>query len=164
MIINGINSNLYNYTGLSKMNNFKAEKEQNSRKILSLREADNLKYEVEYNKVARLKNDVNIVGDNINIYFRPGLNGTKVDGVAYNHVLNLEYVCKGFNPNKMGIKGRIDNKDISIKSVISGNNVTIEGDTSNIDNETMTLLNMLSRDFTEVTANQINLATMFMLS
>ena len=145
-------------------NVFRAKSKDDMISTVSLRNADELKYDVEYNKISRLKNDVNIIGKDINIYFKPNINSSRVIGGAYNHNLDLEYVCKGFSPNKMLIRGRIDNQDVELRYNIIGNNVNIQGDTSGLDENTITLLNMLSRDFSALISNQLNLATMIMLA
>lgn len=163
MIVNKVGFNIYNTNYMRTNSSFKARNVENNSTLISLKDADNLKYDVEYNKLARFKNDVNIAGENINIDFKHGLNGSRVTGKAYNHELNLEYVCKGFNPNKMAIRGDIDGNPVSLRYEIIGNNVNITGDLSAIDKDTLTLMNMLSRDYSEVANNQINLATMIIL-
>lgn len=158
MIVNNVGIGSYNY-----VNNFRAKSDRESMSVVSLKDADDLKYDVEYNKLSRLKNDVNIIGDDINIYFRNGISNSQVSGMAYNHFINLEYACKGFNPNKMIIKGKIDNKEVSLKYDIMGNNVNITGNISEIDDNVLTLMNMLARDFSDVVSNQMNLATFVIL-
>lgn len=166
MLINKVNvySNLPNNTLKYTSNVFRAKSGDEKISVVSLRDADELKYDVEYNKVSRFKNDVNIIGKNVNVYFKPNINSSRVIGSAYNHNLDLEYVCKGFSPNKMLIRGQIDNNVIELRYNIIGNNVNIQGDISNIDKDTITLLNMLSRDFSALISNQLNLATMIMLA
>ena len=168
MNINRINYNPYNYGnyGIQPHNTqpaFGSRNDENST-LISLRDADELKYDVEYNIISKLKNDLNITGENINVYFKNNINSSKLTGDAFNHNFDVEYSCKGFNPNKMYLKGRVDNNPIKLKYVIAGNNVKIEGDISRLDDNTITLLNMIARDFTEIVNNQINIATMIMLS
>ena len=163
MIVNNIGFRPYQnvkFSGLSNVNILSTKDKNESTKIVSLKDADNLKYDVEYNRLSRFKTDTNIVGENIDIYFKNWLSGSKVMGTAYNHVINLEYTSTGFNPNKMNIKGKIDTDEISLTYNILGNNVKIEGDISAIDDKTLTLMNMLARDYSEVTTNQMNIAAM----
>ena len=160
MIVNSIGVGSYNYMN----NNFRAKNNRENISVVSLKDADNLKYDVEYTKLNRLKNDVNIVGDDINIYFRNGISNSQVSGMAYDHIINLEYACKGFNSNRMIIKGKVDNTAVSLRYDIMGNNVNITGDISEIDENVLTLMNMLARDFSDVVNNQINLATFVILS
>lgn len=131
--------------------------------VVSLKGADELKYEVEYNKNSRWKNESNIVGDDIDVNFKTGLGRNKLSGSAYNHNLDLEYVCKGFNPNRMTINGKIDNKNISLEYNLMGNNVNIEGDISEIDENTLNLINMLAKDYSVIANNQLMLTAMILI-
>ena len=167
MIVNRAASISYNnFNRLVKNNNtnFYGKNDKETIKVISLKDADNLKYDVEYNKLSRFKNNFNIIGDNIDIIVINGINGSKVTGNAYNHNIDAKYICPGYNSNKMIIKGNIDGKNIFLKYNIMGNNVNIEGDLSELDNQTITLLNMLARDYSEVANNQINAATTIMLA
>ena len=161
-VITNIENSKFEKNPISDSVSFQAKKNKDI-KVVSLRGADELKYDVEYNKNSRWKNESNIVGENIDVNFKTGLGRNKLSGSAYNHNLELEYACKGFNPNKMTISGKIDNKNVSLEYNIVGNNVNIEGDISEIDEETLNLINMLAKDYSVIANNQLMVTAMILI-
>ena len=143
---------------------FQSKQRDKNVMVVSLKGADELKYDLEYNKVSKWRNDTNVVGDDVDVNFKHGLGGSKLTGNAYSHNINLEYDCKGLDPNKMTIKGKIDNKNVDLKYNILGNNVNIEGDISEIDENTLNMMNMFAKDYAVIANEQLMLAALMIVA
>lgn len=142
----------------------KDKKEPAEKNTFSLKEAENLKYDLEYNKVSKWKNEYKVTGDNIDLELRHKFSSSTLKGSAYNKDLDLEFCNNGFNPNNMKLKGKIDGKEISLDCEINEKNINISGDLKDIDEETLNLLNIIAIDHAKSAKENLMFMTVLFLT
>lgn len=162
MQINKINYNNFyvnNYTKQNK-NNFLTKKNiENHDKVnfcakkdyvvISCREADDLKYDLEFTKPSVFKGDFEITGEDVELTIKNKIvSGRDISGTAYNKDISINITSGVKGALKGNVLGYIDGKPIDIK--YQGNSsmksVKLAGNLEDIDSKLMPLVVMLISD------------------
>ena len=132
--------------------------------VISCREADNMRYDINYTKRSFWKNDYKMLGDDVDLYVKDnGFTGNRsISGKGFGHDFDINISTKTFSLNNGKVTGKIDGNDIELKYNHGGNRVIIEGDMDSIQGEERALLTMLISDKVNYAIKQDQEAAMAM--
>lgn len=125
-------------------------KEKDNFTSYSCKEADMLKYDLEYSKPSFINGNYNISGKDIELEVKNTLFSGKrtVCGNAYGKDVNLDLTTKILSVNNGCVKGKIGDKEINLQYEANENakNVKISGDFDSLDDKDKTLAIRLVMD------------------
>lgn len=124
-------------------------KEKDNFTSYSCKEADMLKYDLEYSKPSFLNGNYNISGKDIELEVKNTFfSGRTVRGNAYGKDVNLDLTTKILSINNGRVKGKIGDKEINLQYEANENakNVKISGDFDSLDDKDKTLAIRLVMD------------------
>lgn len=126
---------------------FTSKKEEYT--TISCKEADNLRYDVEYTKPSAMKGNFEISGDEIELVVKNKMNGVReITGTAYDKEINIKLDSGILGSTKGKLTGTIDNTTLDLK--YKGNNnskkIQLAGNLEQIEDKFMPLITMLISD------------------
>lgn len=116
---------------------------------ISCKEADGLRYDLEYSKPSIMRGNFRISGDEIELDIKNKLGGSRdIVGVVYGEDMNLNLSSGVFGVYSGKITGNIGNKNLDLKyrSNESVKSIELFGDVDSIDDDMMTVLTLLIKD------------------
>ena len=166
MSVSKINFNHYNYQNYSNIKkcptcgapttqapqvdsvSFKA-KENDIYKTYSCKDADMLKYDLDYSKPSFLKGKYEITGDDVELEVKNKFGGTQnIKGEAFGSPVNLDIGSGFFGVRKGEVIGMIGDKAVNFKYQANENakNIKISGNIDQLDDKNKALVIMLVTD------------------
>ena len=124
-------------------------KEKNSYKAYSCKDADMLKYDLEYSKPGFFKGKYEINGDDVELEVKNKFGGVQnVFGEAYGKRMDIDIDSGFFGVRKGEVTGYIGDAPIYLKYQVNENakNVKIQGDFESLDKDSQALVIMLIND------------------
>lgn len=128
---------------------FKGKEEKTEYKNYSCKDADMLKYDLEYSKTSLFNRNYEIIGDDVELSVKNTLtSGQNIVGKAYDKDVNININSGTFGIRKGNAKGSVNNKEFDIKYQTNENskNIKIAGDIEHLDDKEKALLIMLISD------------------
>ena len=124
-------------------------KEKDSYKTYSCKDADMLKYDLEYSKPGFFKGKYEINGDDVELEVKNKFGGVQnVFGEAYGKRMDIDIDSGFFGVRKGEVTGFIGDAPIYLKYQVNENakNVKIQGDFESLDKDSQALVIMLIND------------------
>lgn len=128
---------------------FQAKKEKEEGTSFSCKEADILRYDLDYSKPSIMRGNYSVSGENLNLEIKNKLGGGRdIVGNIYDSEVNLNLNSGVFGVYGGKVTGMINDKPIDLKYISREGikKIEIYGDITNIDSDTMSVLLLLIKD------------------